>query len=376
MKRLFAILLVFVMMAVGVVTAQDNPLLVAMEGDLYTWSGDASQAVTPYTACDPTERIVSDISINSADGRIAFLTEPESVSTAIGEFGAQGPLPTNIVTCDGTSLTTVAGQPDNFSFFDSDVPDVAIVRTTPTWSPAGDALAWTTFNLESGLMFLEVLNSDDTRTSTRIDLPEAMGPTAPPFITWGDNGIYMYHATVDEETFAFVELVFLFDRAGTLVAESRLPATDESRFVYDKFIMDDNGTEYVGLLYNDGVWELFDPMTGEAQPANGVGELYDPTGNSDISLLLTLDESQQYVWTAKNSGGVIIDVNGNNVAVAGVFPTSTELSSNGQWVFQLFDGLYFWSMTASGYINGTEPVTTGFSAIAWSNAEWRIDHSS
>lgn len=278
--------------------------------------------------------------------------------------------------CDGSSLTTVAGQPDNFTFFDADVRDVAIARTTPTWSPAGDALAWTTFNLESGLMFLDIANDDGTTASTRIELPESMGPPAPPFIWWGDNGIYMFHATLDPETFAFIELAFVFDNAGTLIAESQLPSTDETRFVYDRFIVNDNGTEYVGLLYSDGVWELFDAMTGTAQPANGVGELYDPSGASDISLLLTLDESSQYVWTAKNSGGIVIDINGNNVAVPGVFPTSTELSSDGKWVFELFDGLYFWSMTASGYINGTEPTTTGFSAIAWSDTAWRIDRSS
>lgn len=374
MNRIFVVVVLVLLCLPASVFAQDEPLLIVMNGDLYTWSGDATEAVTVSATCDPTERIVSDIAMNTTDGRIAFLTEPPSVTEAVG-FGAQGPLPTNIVTCDGSTLTTVAGQPDNFSFFAGDVADVAVIRTQPTWSPAGDALAWTTFNLQSGLMFLDIHKDDGSTTSTRIQLPEAMGPPAPPFITWGDAGIYMFHATLDPETFAFVELAFVFDSAGTLIVEARMPETDESRFVYDKFIVGDNGREYVGMLYSDGAWELFDPMTSEVFPANGVGELYDPSGNSDISILLTLDQVQQYVWTAKNSGGVIVDINGNNVAVPGVFPTSTEISSGGKWVFQLFDGLYYWSMTASGYINGTEPVTTGFSALAWSGAKWRIHRS-
>ncbi len=373
MKRIFAIVLVLMMSVVGTIHAQGEPLLVVMGGELYTWSGDASQAVIPYTNCDPAERIVSDIALSS-DGRIAYLTEPQAVTTAVQQFGAQGPLPTNVRVCDGTSLSAIATQPDNFSFFNSDAPDAAVIRTTPTWSPDGTALAWTSFNLPAGLMFLNIYNAtgDGETISTRINLPLDMGPPAPPFITWGNNGIYMFHATLDSETFAFVELVFLFDGLGNLMFESKLPATDETRFVYDKFIVEDNGQEYIGLLYSDRVWELVNPTTGEAQPANGVGELYDPSGNSDISLLLNLDQSQQYIWTAKNSSGIIIDINGNNVAVPGVFPTSTELSSGGQWVFQLFDGLYFWSMTASGYINGTEAVTSGFSAVAWSDTKWRI----
>jgi|GEM_PF-1882571 len=372
MKRIIGVIVLVLLTVASTSYAQGTPLVIVMSGDLYTWSGDGAQATELYTACDPSQRIVSDVSVNSADGRIAFLTEPDAVTIATQQFGAQGPLPTDVVTCDGASLTEMAGQPDNFSFFDSDVRDVAVIRTLPTWSPAGDGLAWTSFNLESGLMHLEILPDGGELVRTRIELPENFGPTAPPFIEWGINGIYMYHSTVDPETFAFVDLVFLFDGAGTLVAETTLPATDESRFVYDKFIINDRGTEYVGALYSDGIWELTNPFTGETQAANGVGELYDPSGTSDISLLLTLDEMQQYIWTAKNASGIIVDINGNNVAVPGVFPNSTELSSGGQWVFQLFDGLYFWSMTASGYINGTEPVTTGFSALAWSGAEWRI----
>jgi hypothetical protein len=376
MKRFSGLLFVWVMvLAIGLggVQAQDDPLLIVMDGALYQWSS-GSQVVTLYTNCTPSERIVSDIALSN-DGRIAFMTEPQVVTDIVMQFGGSGgPLPTNIWVCDGTSLTTLATQPDNFSYFDADVPDVAIARSTPTWSLDGTALAWTAFDFVTGALTLDVYNAtgDGDTISTPLELPDFVGEIAPPFITWNNNGIYLFHATLDPETFAYVDFVFLYDGLGNLMFETQMPPTDEMRFVYDKFIIEDRGQEWIGLLYSDNVWELVNPASGEVQVSDGVGELYSASGNSDISLLLTLDDTQQYVWTAKNDAGIIIDVNGDNVAVPGVFPTSTELSSNGVWVFQLFDGLYYWSMSASGYIDGTEPVTTGFSALAWSNAQWRI----
>lgn len=381
MKRFSGLLVVWVMMlalGIGGTQAQDAPLLIVMDGALYQWSSGSS-AVTPYANCTPSERIVSDIALSSA-GRIAFITEPQAVTDMVQQFGGfGGPLPTNILVCDGRSITAITTQPDNFSYFDADVPDVAVARSMPTWSPDGTALAWTAFDFVTGALTLDTYNiqGEGQIISTPLVLPEFVGEVAPPFITWSNNGIiYLFHATLDPETFAFVDFVFLYDGLGNLMFETQMPPTDETRFVYDKFIIEDGGQEWIGLLYSDNVWELVDPATGEVHVSDGVGELYSGSGNSDISLLLTLDESQQYVWTAKNNAGIIIDVNGNNVAVPGVFPTSTDLSSNGTWVFQLFDGLYYWSMTASGYIDGTEAVTTGFSALAWSNASWRIHRDS
>lgn len=376
LTRLMAIISLIMMMGIGITQAQSNPLLIVMDGQIYSWSGDAGRAVSPYSACNHSERIVSGLA-RSARGTLAFLTEPVEVSDVIQQFGgAGGALPNNVRICDGNSITGVATQPDDFSYFTNE-PNIAVAHSAPTWSPNGMQLAWTTVDFQSGVLTLDTYDLTTRETiQTPLDLPPFTGEILPPYITWKDSGIFLFHATTDPETFGFIEYVFLFDGLGNqMFDEVLLPSSDESRFIYDKFVVTDQGREFVGLMYNDGSWDLVDPSTGDVQPADGTGEMFSPANSDGISLLLTVDESQQYVWKAKNEFGVIVDVNGNEVAVPGLFPTATALSSNGVWVFQLFDGLYFWSMGASGYINGTEAVTTGFSALTWSDNEWRIDHN-
>lgn len=371
--RFLFISLILSLAGLGAVSAQSKPLYIVMGGDLYTWSGDANSSVTLDATCDSSEVVLSGIEVAN-DGKIAFLSEPPSVTelTSNETFGIGGPLPSNVNICDGSNLNMIAGQPDNFSFMAGDVPDVAVTRGIPSWSPDGSKLAWTSLELD-GSVKLNIYDVAGASTvSASLTLPEFAGPPAPPYLTWKNNGIYLYHSTLDAETFAYLDFVFLYDASGAEISSVQLPPSDESRFVYDKFIATDNGQEMIALLYNDGIWELVDPMTGNAQPAGGVGEMYSLANPTGISLVLILDETQQYVWKAKNEFGIILDVNGNEVAVPGVFPPGNALSDAGQWAIHLYDGLYYWSMTASGFISGSEGVVGGFSSIAWSPIGWRI----
>jgi hypothetical protein len=354
----------------------DDSLLVVMNGELYQWDGDGDHSIVPYQECTPGDRIVSGISRNSS-GFLAFLTEPQAVTDVIQMGGFDALLPSNVTVCNGSNLVTVARQPANFSYFDADSPDVAIARSAPTWNPDGTSLAWTSFDFTTGELSLEIYNSDGTgaRMFFPLELPEFAGPIVPPFIEWHDNGIYLYHTSIDPNTFNYVETLYIYDDIGIVVSKVELPPAEDDRYITEKFVIDNDGQEVVGLLYTDSIWELIDPMTGESLDSDGaVGELYVPTGTSDVAIALVFHPERQFnVWVAVANDEIVYDSNENPVMITGVFPTSTVVSNDGVWVYQLFDGLYFWSMTESGFIKGSEDVTTGFSALLWGDTAWRIN---
>ncbi len=117
----------------------EQPLVILMNYDLWTYDGTALTNVT-------NDGHITEAALSPDGTKIAYVNwSPLSVDAweRTGGFGG-GPLPADITVLDISTLTitTVATQPADASFFVENVADSAWLRSVPTWSPDGTRLAW------------------------------------------------------------------------------------------------------------------------------------------------------------------------------------------------------------------------------------------
>jgi len=381
MRQITRLLMVLLLslMAVSNLHAQGSPpLIIMMEGQLYTW---ADGSLTPFTACHTTpERIISPVS-NSADGtQIAYLTQPPIVAQAMEAFGGSiGGVVAfdNLWRCDITTGTAglIAGQPPNASFMVEGAPDVGIAHSDPVWSPDGTRMAWTELRYPGAELALVVYNIENgASTAFPLAVPEnPMGMPAPLMVMWGETGIMVWSIALNEETFILEENVLIYDDAGNLLQTLTLdPGQGEEDFIYERVLLEDNGKEYIGLLYIDSGWQLVDPETGVAQPMGGLAELYDPANPGGASLLFSLDDQFNYYWQYATADGLYTDPTGQPLAIYNFSRSAIALSPAGALAFTVFDGAYIFSEGESQFLPGTEPTMSGLHSLTWGGTAWRV----
>ncbi len=385
MKRLAWLLVMMGLFVTGMTFAQaDQPLILVMDATLYTWDGTPNQAPTVYDACIPDGEPIISAPIVSPNGRnVAFLTQPKEVTQVLQEIGGVGggPLPNQLYTCGtglgGDALTLVGSQPDDFSFFADDVPDKGIVFSEAVWSPDSNMLAWTELPFPGEGINLGIydLNTGNITATELEGVSLGLGVPSPLTVYWGEAGVMVFNASLDDETFELTESLFIYDSKGNPVAQTVLPTSDESDFPQQRVLMNVDGEEFFAVLFAQSGWQLIEPLSGEAQPANGFGELYNPNNPNGMGLLFEIDESFNQVWTVVMSDGAFVDANGNLMQVNAFTPNQLALSSDSQLVFTVFDGAYVWNGGDSTFINGTEAVANGFSALAWGPTAWRLNRT-
>jgi hypothetical protein len=271
LSRLLCIV-VLILAAIGAVGAQsDTPLVVLMDGDFWTWD-DTTGALNRLTSWGYNH----EPSISPDGTLIAYMSYAEMTAEAIEREGgiAGGELPGNIWVMDIRTgeATRLVDQPEGASFFTEGVPDLAVIRGKPVWSPDGSMMAWSEFTYPQTEPMNQRVMVYDFATGTAETLTDAVPPQggvpAPVQLLWGENGITVLSYAQNMQT-GMQDLSYLtYDLQGNLVMELAAPVSN-NRFVTETVLVEVAGRQVLGLRYNTGEWELLDPITGvlETVPA-------------------------------------------------------------------------------------------------------------
>ncbi|MBE0690652.1 MAG: PD40 domain-containing protein, partial [Anaerolineae bacterium] len=308
MKRVWLLVLCSILMIVagaGLVSAQaEAPLVISLNGDLWSWNGDPAQP--PYAL---TSWGYNDPAVLSPDGtRIAYNSVAQLVVEAMGRVGGigGGALPSNIwvINLGSGDGVRVADQPADASFFTEGVADRGIIRSDPAWSPEGGRLVWTEET------YPERINSivlHDFAAGPRViagNLPPSAGVPAPKEVRWGQSGILVRDTQVSGDG-SLATSFSLFSPDGALFNSFQVGDGLRTPVFYD--FMQAGDREMIGVLFNDGVWMLYDPFSGAEEVAAGIPEMYslrNPSGSLALSPII--NDIGGFTWRAFDPAGVTV----------------------------------------------------------------------
>lgn len=349
------------------------PLIVLIDKQFFVWPGGQTSPLVPYS-CQPDEKVYLDVLAAPSGDGLVFQTEWSVVTERIAEMGGVGggPLPNNIGLCLNGQYQQLAGQPPDASFMDQDVPARAMLRSQPVWSPDGDAIAYTEMMIPedpaSGPeLVIVALPSGETTRTTLANLPAPMGVPAPPQVLWGQLGLIVIVNGLDDVTFEFIEVAYIYDRAGNQLAEARLFAQAETDdFSRERLLLTYQGREFFGYLFDQAGWTLVDPRTGERQPMPGVPERYSVRNPAGISLSYQLTADYQANWRVHVAQGQTLNYEAYP-------PQRIALAPNGD-AFAFADSvLNIWREGAAFPVTNSDAFADEFgAAIIWGPVHWRV----
>lgn len=232
------------------------PLIIWANGDLYA----ANRPTEPPQALT-TDGTITAPALSPDGARIAFARLAPVAAEALDRIPADGAiavfdLPTDISILDVATGETraVAVQPDDASLFVDGVPDRAIVRGAPAWSPDGVALVWV--ELDFGALALRLMIADVSveppvvRSLTALSVSAINGEV--PEVVWGVGGLLVRVAesNAGAQTFAAIG------------ADGASLASIAFTLEEDEIVAVVPVGEVFGVLLNVNGWIRLDPITG------------------------------------------------------------------------------------------------------------------
>lgn len=213
------------------VSAQEQsfPLILRIEQNFWRWddsTGEFFQLTTHGQVGQP---------IPSPDGNYIAYNRPAQITIEAFERigGVSGAPPSDIWIYDiGTGNTRLIGQqPPDASFFTEGVPDFALIRSRPVWSPDGSQVAWTNMVYPAGNFELVVHDlSSNQQAMYALDIPIQYGvPTALP-LYW-DNGIAIISSSLDDAG-EIRQVVYVYEADGS---RRWVIPVDEEQFLRQAF---------------------------------------------------------------------------------------------------------------------------------------------
>ncbi len=381
LKRIVSVLLAALLVLPGAAVSQAQeqpPLIILADNDLWTVDGTSLTNVTH-------DGHIQGAALSPDGTRIAYRNwSPISVE-AVERVGAPGggspPSDITVLNLTTLAITPIAIQPADASFLVDGVPDNAILRSAPTWSPDGTRLAWgelhyPSFAPETNRLVIYDFNRGDTEVLVT-NLPDQYeaGPS-PGEATWGSSGLAAigieYDFSINDW---FTSIQVYSDQDGSLLSSTRLPESDVQRFSRYLWVHSSELDEIAVQYTPAGNWDLINPLTGNLHPALAVPELYNPLAPESAAVTFAYHADAEwpdfYSWTLTYPNGQQIE--GQN-RVSGT--SSIALSPDGQAVAQFTsDGLltFLWP---DGHVTEGPTLEGRFAHLYhlyWGPTAWRID---
>jgi hypothetical protein len=363
MKQLSLLLITALLLtATGVVGAQDTPLLMLVNG-ADVWSA-STVGLTQLTTSGYNDRPVLSPRGDRFASKVIADIGIQALQTT-GGFGIELPSDIEIHDVFTGAGQRIATQPPDATY-NAGEPARAVVRSAPTWSPDGSALAWTEDVAPANVRQLVVYGvNDGSMRVLAADLPLQAGFQQTLPTRWGTGGIAVKSTTAAADNpSALIETILVYSPDGGLRSATTLqPAPGEFIYAFDWI---DDGAPFVYLIYSSGRMELIDPGSGVVSALNGTPELYSLSNPGGLAAQLTVAGSgggaPTFVWS----------VNGQPIAFNGPIEWIT-IAPAGDAVAYMVQGVaYIWRDGGANVVSGTEDPNFSVAELAWGATGWRV----